>query len=412
MKKQIAGLLALVLLCGIPFPAYAADIETPQSQIVSVKYSDIDQMVRTSNQTIRANVKSLDSLQNNDVIAEKQQELSSSAAALQDVNKMLQNAYAAINTPGVAVTSEQQAISASLQGSMASINAICSILSAQKSQLDVSEDTIDKTELQMKQSADQIVIAAQQLFVSYHFLNSQRSALIQKQKLSDDTIQIAKQKYDLGFMTATELLTAQQTSQSIRSSIAALVLQMQTVKNNLRVLMGYSKDYDLNFSSLPSVDTSFISKMNDATDYQTALDANYTLRLKKMEKDIADENRDDDSNSNDDPDSTVLDYQSAALNYRIAINTFDASFRRVFDAVHLKQEQLATELSNQQSKVKTLDMQTKKWSVGQISAMDLETAQQDVSAQNAAVQQAEINLFTSVEQYRWALNGTIIQSEN
>ena len=412
MKKQIAGLLALVLLCSIPFPAYAADIETPQLQIVSVKYSDIDQMVRTSNQTIRANVKSLDSLQNNDVIAEKQQELSSSAAALQDVNKMLQNAYAAINTPGVAVTSEQQAISASLQGSMASINAICSILSAQKSQLDVSEDTIDKTELQMKQSADQIVIAAQQLFVSYHFLNSQRSALIQKQKLSDDTIQIAKQKYDLGFMTAAELLTAQQTSQSIRSSIAALVLQMQTVKNNLRVLMGYSKDYDLNFSSLPSVDTSFISKMNDATDYQTALDANYTLRLKKIEKDIADENRDDDSNSNDDPDSTVLDYQSAALNYRIAINTFDASFRRVFDAVHLKQEQLATELSNQQSKVKTLDMQTKKWSVGQISALDLETAQQDVSAQNAAVQQAEINLFTSVEQYRWALNGTIIQSEN
>lgn len=86
-EKQIAGLLALVLLCSIPFPAYAADIETPQLQIVSVKYSDIDQMVRTSNQTIRANVKSLDSLQNNDVIAEKQQELSSSAAALQDVNK-------------------------------------------------------------------------------------------------------------------------------------------------------------------------------------------------------------------------------------------------------------------------------------------------------------------------------------
>jgi outer membrane protein TolC len=57
-------------------------------------------------------------------------------------------------------------------------------------------------------------------------------------------------------------------------------------------------------------------------------------------------------------------------------------------------------------------MQTKKWSTGQISTLDLETAQQDVSAQNSAVQQAEINLFTSVEQYRWALNGTIIQPEN
>jgi outer membrane protein TolC len=411
MKKQLAAILAILLLLGVPVQAAAA---TVPPQTVTVRYSDIETTVRSNNQTIRANAKSLDSLSDNDVIQEKQQELSDSSAALSNVNKMLQDAYTAINTTPAASTAEQQAISASLQGSMASISAIRSILDSQSSQMDVDDDTIEKTDLQMQEAADQIVIAAQQLYVSFHYLDTQRTQLTQNLSLANDSLTVSQKRYDLGLITSTELLNSQQSSKSISSKIAALVLEMQTAKNNFSVLLGYSKDYDVSILSLPDVDQNFISKMNYDADYQTALTENMTLKLKQKDKDIADDNRDEDSNTKDDdyPDSTIEDYQAASLNYRMAVNTFDASFRRSYDEISNKQVQLETENSSYQAKMQNFNMQTKKYNIGLISSFDLKNAQQEANTQKVAVEQAKINLFSAVEQYRWALKGIVSQSAN
>ncbi|WP_444658126.1 TolC family protein [Caproiciproducens sp. R2] len=404
-QKITAGLLSVFLLAGTSVPALAdtaSDAVTAAPQIVNVNYADIEFLVRSGNQTIRANEKTLDSLNSNDAAGQKQQELAASRASLQSVSDQLQSAYNAV--AALPSSPEQQAIASSLQGSLASIAAIRSILSAQSDQLDVSEDTIDQTELQMNDAADQIVVTAQKLYVTFHYLNAERNQLLKQQQALDDTLKITQLKADLGLITQTDLLNARQQKNTLADTLTALANQMRTVKNNLQVLLGYSSDYDLSISSAPSPDANFSAAVNEAADRQTAQSANWTLKEKKLAKEIADDDKDSDL------DSTVDDYRAASLNYSLALNTFNASFQQVYNDVAEKQSRLASAQAAYDAKTKTLDAVKLQNILGIASALELKNAQTDLDSAQAALDQAKLNLFSSQEQYRWALRGVISTS--
>ncbi len=406
-QKIAAGLLVVLLLYGTGLPAFAdtttaADADTADSQVMEVSYGDIESIVRSSNQTIRANEKTLDSLISNDVAEEQWDELTESRSQLRDVSDQLESAYNAV--AGLPASPEQQGIAASLQGSIASIAAIRGILNAQRDQLVVSEDTIDQTKLQMDAAADQIVVAAQKLYVTFHYMDTERIQLLKQQQVLDSTLKIAQLKADLGFLTQTDLLVIQQQKNTLADNLVVLVNQMNTVKNNFQVLLGYSVDDGVSISAIPLPDENFAAAMNETADRQTAQDANWTLKEKELAKEIADDNKD--SNL----DSTVDDYRAAALNYSLALNTFDVSFRQVCNDVAEKQNRLASAQSAYDAKAKALDAVIWQNELGVVSAIDLENAQMDLDSAQAALDQAKINLFSSQEQYRWALRGVISTS--
>lgn len=393
-QKITAGLLSVLLLCAVPVPVFADAADAAAPKIMKVNYADIETIVRSSNQTIRANKKTLDSLESNDAAEQKRDELAESRAQLQGVSNMLANVSG--NLPA-----DQQALKASLQGSVTSITAICSILSGEEDQLTVSDDTIDQTELQMGEAADQIVVAAQKLYVTFHDLDADRTRLLKQQKVLADTLKITQLRADLGLITQNDLLSAKQQTNALADQLAALVNQMKTVKNNFQVLLGYSTDYDVSISAMPEPDADFSAAMNEAADRQTAQDANWTLKEKKMVKEIADDNEDPDL------DSTVDDYRAASLNYSLALNTFNASFGQAYNDVAEKQNSLASAQAAYDVKAKTLDAVKRQNELGVASALDLENAQMDLDSAGAALDQAKIGLFSSQEQYRWALRGVV-----
>ena len=399
-EKIAAGLLSVLLLCAAPVPALAdAASAADGPQIVKVSYADIESIVRSGNQTIRANQKTLDSLNGNDAAEEKQDELAASRKQLQDLSGQLKTTYRAIaNSQG------QEPVAEALNGSIASLDAICSILSGEEDQLDVSDDTVDQTELQMDEAADQIVAAAQKLYVTFHSLDAQRTQLLKQQQVLADTVKIAQLKADLGLITQTDLLNARQQQNTLADDLTALVNQMKMVKNNFQVLLGYSSDYDVSISSMPAPDADFAAAMDEAADRQTAQDANWTLKEKKLAKEIAGDNEDSDL------DSTVDDYRAAALNYSLALNTFNASFQQVYDDVAEKQGRLATAQAAYDAKAKALDAVKRQNALGIASSLDAENAQMDLDAAGAALEQAQLGLFSSQEQYRWALRGVISAS--
>lgn len=399
-QKAIAGLLSVLTLGGTPVAAsVAAESAADTPQTMTVSYADIESIVRSGNQTIRANQKTLDSLEGNDAAKEKQDEIATSRASLQSVSDQLQSACNAV--AGLPASPEQQGIAASLQGSIASIAAIRSILSAQSDQLDVSDDTIDQTKLQMGEAADQIVVAAQKLYVTFHYLDAERTQLLKQQKVLDDTLKITQLKAGLGLITQTDLLNARQQKNTLADNLAALVNQMKTVKNNFQVLLGYPADYDVSIASMPEPDANSAAAMNGTADRQTAQDANWTLKEKKLAKEIADDNRDSDL------DSTVDDYRAASLNDTLALNTFNASFQQVYNDVAEKQSRLASAQAAYDAKAKALDAVKRQNALGVASALELENVQMDLDSAGAALDQAKINLFSSQEQYRWSLRGVV-----
>ena len=397
-RKTAAFLLSALLLGCASAPAFAAET-APAPQTVIVNYSDIEGTVRSNNQTIRANDKTLDALDNNDAAEQKIGALHDSANKLQGISQSLQQADAAVKA--LPASPENQALDASLQGSIASLNAAASILGSEADQLGTDEDTVEKTEYQMNGAADQIVVAAQKLFVTWHSLDQQRTVLTQKQQVAADTVKAAEAKVAAGLITQTELLNVRQQQSSASDQLASLVSQMKTVRDSFRVLMGYSDEYDLTLAAMPQADTAEIAKMNYAADSQTAFDANWTLKEKAKEKEIADDNRDAGL------DSTVDLYHAAALNYELAKNQFGAAFRQAYDDVSLKQSLLASAQSACNVKAQTLSAVQRQNAVGVASALDLENAQLDAANAKVALSQAQYDLFSSQEQYRWALRGAL-----
>jgi len=400
IRKIAAGLLSVLLLGAIPAPAFAASAAvTTAPQAVKVSYADIESIVRSSNQTIRANGKTLDSLKGNDAAERKQDEITAGRKQLQDLSSQLQ-----LTNQSIAGSPDQQAAAESLRGSIASLNAICSILKGQEDQLDISDDTIDQTELQMDEAADQIVVAAQKLYVTFHSLDAERRQLTRQKKALDDTLKIEQLKADLGLITQADLLNAQQQKNTLGDNLTALVNQMEAVKNNLRVLLGYSDAYDVSLSSMPEPEGDFAAKMDEEKDRQTAQDENWTLKEKKLAKEIADDNKDSDL------DSTVDDFRAASLNYSLVLNTFHASFQQVYSDVAEKQGKLASAQAAYDAKAKAFAAVEQQNALGVASALDLENAQMNLDSAEAALDQAKIGLFSSQEQYRWALRGVISTS--
>lgn len=397
-QKTVAVLLSALLLGSASVPAFAAET-APAVQTVTVNYSDIEGYVRSNNQTIRANDKTFNALSDNDAAQQKMDALSSSAGSLQNVSKQLQQADAAVKA--LPASPETQALDASLQGSVASLNAICSILGSESDQLNTDQDTVDKTEFQMDGAADQIVVAAQKLFDTWHALDLQRNVLTQKQKVAADALKVAQAKAAAGLITQTDLLGVRQQQTSASDQLASLVSQMKTVRDSLRTLLGYSSEYDLNLTAMPQANTAEIAKMNYAADSLTAFNANWTLKEKAKEKEIAEDNRDDSL------DSTVNLYHAAALNYELAKNQFDAAFRQAYDDVALKHSLLASAQSAYAAKTQALDAVKRQNAVGIASPLDLENAQLDAANAQASLSQAQNNLFISQEQYRWALRGAL-----
>ena len=427
-KKIVTGLLSVLLLYGTSVPAYAAaasDGIAVSSRNKRIDYENIASIVRSGNETIRANQKTLDSLKSNDVAEQARDELAESRDRLKEVSDQLQSAYDAIEAlpaplpepvqagPGQQAPDEQQpdqqgtvqeAVKASLQGSIASIEAIRGILSSQRDQLKVSDDTIDRTELQIDAAADQIVVAAQKLFVTYHYLEAERARLLKQQQVLARTLEIAELQVKLGFLTETELLNLRQQDNALADSLATLANRINMVKNNFRVQLGYPTDYEIWLSALPEPDKDFAKKMDATADRRKAQRANRTLKEKELEKEIADDNRDSDL------DSTEDDYRAAVLNYSLALKTFDASFQQVYNDVAEKQNLVTSAQAAYDAKARALDAVKLQYALGVVSAMDLENAEMDLENAQAALNQANSNLFSSQEQYRWALRGVISTS--
>lgn len=400
-KRITAVLCAALLLCGAEYPAFAAETDgAAQPQVIAVSYADIEQTVLSNNQTVHANSKTLEALQDNDLAEEKQDELSDSSASLQSVSKTLQQTYnTLVSNPSL--TTDEQAIAASLQGSIASLNGICSILDGEYDQLDTDGETVEKAELQMQDADDQIVVSAQKLFATYHSLETQRGRLLKQQPILSDLLQAAQTRADLGMITQNDLLNQRQDQYSLQDNLTALANQMQTVKDNLRVLLGYSQDYDLNLSPMPEPDADLIAGMNYDADYQTALAANWTLQEKQKDKDIADESYDNDL------ESTVDTYNAAALNYEEAKNEFDTMFRQVYNDVGEKQGKLKSAQAACDAKTQKLGALQQEYGLGTASRLDVENAQMDADQAQASLSQAKADLFSSEEQYRWALGGVL-----
>ena len=88
--------------------------------------------------------------------------------------------------------------------------------------------------------------------------------------------------------------------------------------------------------------------------------------------------------------------------------SFGASFRKLYENIGDKQRLLTNAQATLALEQKNYDASLKKYQLGMLSELALVSAQDQLDTQKAAVRTAETNLFSAIEQYKWALEYGII----
>jgi len=122
-----------------------------------------------------------------------------------------------------------------------------------------------------------LVMASEGLMISYY-------RLVSALEMMDANITMLQSTYDsvivqqsLGMATANDILMAQDQLLTAKVQQQTTKNQLDQVKHNLCLLLGWEYDADIEFGAIPEPDQNRISQMNLESDIQKAIGNNYTL---------------------------------------------------------------------------------------------------------------------------------------
>lgn len=447
MKRIISCVLVIFISLGIPLKAkeVAKDTEEIKTEkVMEIGYDDLEGFVRENNKTIQANKKIIKSLRIRDDIERHKQDLNDTYSDLEDLYNalgeaggMLGAAPFNISAPEVRDVPEdldpdaegegegaapepgpsdgdravRGAIMTLIYGISELSNSMMTTVYDAIEFLDIDEEYIDRVELQLNEIDDQIVMGSQLLYIAHEYLQLQLDDLERKQEVLDYNIFLADKKFEVGMMTHNELLNAKLNQTPLTSGIETLQLEMDTLKDRVSSLIYLDYDVKKEFSPLPEVKDTSVSMMNYGSDYNIARGENHQIKQKRKAVDIA-KLRYDDKKYDENVKSLKLTEEAADLKYEGELKKFDTAFQRAFKEVKHKARLVEEAQSYYEMETENHKLAQLKYDQGFTSNLALTTAKDTLGLKEFELQQAEVDLFSAMETYKWALRGTLSAPEN
>ncbi len=235
-----------------------------------------------------------------------------------------------------------------------------------------------------------LVSTAQSDMISYYQQQLQLETDVKSRELLEETYQNVQTKRDLGSATEAEVLLAKEdlllADQTIQDDESAI----ETLREQMIVLMGWSHDAQPEIRELPEIDFDHIAAMDPEADKTAALENNYTLRVNKRKLENATE------------EDTIETLQTSIRENEQMIG---ASLLSGYRAVLANQT--AYELAQSQAELEERNLATaeRQYELGNISRMEYITQKNTTENARIAVETARLDLFQAVQDYDWAVNG-------
>lgn len=362
MKKRLVSiLLAAVLLCG---PAgliggtTASAKESWESRVIS--YDNIEEIVDGS----------LDFSSQAAALNQALQALKQTQQGLNQFSQQLANAQAQLpeGSELAGVLSGMQLVTGSLNSQLAS-----------------NSNSMSQSSVQIDQARDQIVIGAKNLFIAYHSLEDQKQELQRSLDVFDKNMAAYEKQYELGMITALDLENMKASRNTINSGLDTMEMEITALRRSFNTLIGRNYSQALTLKSLPRPDTDYVDKIKFSDDLEDAVSNNSAWGGSAS---IPSNNENFDENK----------------------GSFGASFRKLYENIGDKQRLLEKEQNTLALETKNYEASKRKFDLGMLSQLAMVSAQDKLDAQTAKVKTAETNLFSAIEQYKWALDFGIIAS--
>ena len=425
MKRQYRQVLPFLTAAALAsFSPMQALAENPQFahdeatwarlQDNTMEYDELSLLVEEYNPNYQNEQASYNDTKNDDDAAEIRKDAKNSADDMYDSAEDLRDqaedlsdqaddlsdqAEAAREAGNVALAAQLQAGAASYMAGYAPLMSAAAMTqnSALKSDISADSSYVDSDMRKIKHIKNQkgIVVSTQNLFNSYNQLRIHADLIQKNVEVMEAAANAAQTQASIGMATQADVLKAQKNLQSIKSTQTETLSSLETLRQNLCMMTGWSYNAQPEIKEVPQADLAAIDQINLEADRQKALENNYDLQYSKRALNNMQENSTDKKNQ----ERTVKNLeQSISASMTNLYN--DIQQKKI--AWQLAQAELATEQQSMSA------VETKR-GLGMVSDLEYLQAQSSFLGKQIAERTANMALFQAVETYNWAVNGYLSQ---
>lgn len=267
---------------------------------------------------------------------------------------------------------------------------------------------------QLENAQEQIIMAAESLYVALVDLELNDSALDRQLTALDRTIQEMELRYELGHISSQTLRQTQASRTALVSGQQTLEMNISNYKAQLEMLIGAEQTGNIQLQGLPQVTSQQLEEMDLEADLAAAKEVSYDLfaaqrTLEDAQEDFKDAGKDYNYNEKKyQYVSAQHTWESAQYTYQATLQSFENSFRSLYLQVKDYKQVLdaaRTALAVEQDNYSVAQL---KHSQGSLSDNGLLEAEDKVKSAQETVEGAEVDLFTAYNNYRWAVDYGIL----
>lgn len=263
---------------------------------------------------------------------------------------------------------------------------------------------------QLRNAQASLLAAGESLYVGLLALEDQSAALTRQTAALDRTIEEVKLRYELGQVSAMTLQQTEAGKAQMESGKAAIDAAAAQLRRQLNAMIGEELTAPLTLNALPGVTAEQLAAMDVEKDLEKAKAVSYGLYAAKLTLDDADEEYKDkagDLGYNKDNYEYIAvkhQWQAAQYTYNAAVQSFELSFRSLYDSVQSYASALNAAKVSLECERSDLAAAQLRYEQGTISENALHTAEDELYTAQDTVSGAERDLFTAYNNYRWAVD--------
>ncbi len=267
---------------------------------------------------------------------------------------------------------------------------------------------------QLKNLQNQIVLGGESMYIALVELEQSRGTLDRNLATLDRSITELELRYKLGQISAMTLQETKGNRTSLLSGQKTLEMNIRNLKYQFESLLGAEMKGTIKLGALPEVSGEEISSMSLERDLETAKKNSYELydaaRTREDAYETYKETGDNYGYHEEYAEyrSAQREWQAAQNSYQTTVQNFELSFRTLYEQV--KDYKQVLDASRTALAVKKSNYQASelKYQQGNISKNALLNSQDEVDAAQETVNGAVIDLFSSYNTYRWAVDYGIL----
>ena len=266
-----------------------------------------------------------------------------------------------------------------------------------KKSADSIKNTSKTIERQLQPAKKQLTQAIQGIVITYQQLQINRQMVAEQVKLYETAYNARLNSKNQGLATDLDVLSAKNDLLSAQNSLAKLDSNLETLRRNIGLQLGWDGTKLPEIGEIPDPDVSFVDTTNPDADQTAAIMHNSEVRNAGKVQQVSGIGKTDHRSS--------VDYSLRDRTENEKTGMLAAKMDSLY--ADMKQKKALYETAQTTLKKAELTRQAaeKKYQLGMLGRAEYEGQQLAYTSYEAAIQLAKLNLFQSINTYRWAVDG-------